>query len=648
MNRIKMESPNSKINAEFAVQDFEGKKGCLTYRVRYSGRPILDWSRLGFELMDVPDLIDEFELVRSESAEYDSDWEPVAGENKRIRDHYKEYVIHVTERNKLRRKLLLTFRLYDSGVSFKYRLERCEGMKRTAIRKELTSFAFLEDHVLYATYTAQGSYEKTTIGKMKQGCERPLVLEFDGGPYIALAEAKLVNYARMKLSREEGSSFTLTCELTGKPLYCFQEEETLRDLSEISMVKVTADTSFDTPWRVIMLADTPAHLYEQNEMIMNLNDPCAIADPSFIRPGKVLREITLTTEGGIAAVNFAVRHNIQYIEFDAGWYGVEYDWASDATSVSIDPGRYKGPLDMELSIRYAKEHGIGVILYINHRAMVNQLDELLPLFKEWGVDGIKYGFVEVGTQRWTSWLHECVRKAVSYGFVLTIHDEYRPTGYQRTYPNLLTQEGIRGDEEKQPAENTLTIVFTRMLAGPGDHTVCYFDKRVDEYWSHAYQLAKAVVLFSPLQFLYWYDRPVGSFAAGADIIEQAEETRDYASLANIITEEPELEFFDRLSTTWDETRVLQGEIGKFVTMARRKGDDWFVGVMNAQEERTFEISLSFLSIDRQYITTVYSDEDTLQTRTKVKIEKIEVTKNKIIKCKIGGNQGLAMRIVPIS
>lgn len=637
------QSPNGKIITEFGLKEFRNLKDCPSYRVTYDNKVLIDWSSMGFILKGAPSMEEGFELFSIEERSSDSTWIPIAGEKSSIRDNYNETIVHLKEKNTPFRCLDITFRSYDSGVAFNFNFQKCKGLERIEIEKEHTRFTFLEDHYIFATYEAQGAYEKVKISEMKLGCERPLVVEIaPEGPYVALAEAKLVDYARMKFKREEGN--VVCSDLSGKPLYFFLEEEALRDVPEDTFTKVALATPLTTPWRVIMIADTPGKLYEQNHIIMNLNAPCEIKDTSFIKPGKVIREGTLTTEGGLACVDFAVRRNLQYIELDAGWYGNEYDFDSDATFVSIDPNRYVGPLDLPRVMSYAKEKGIRVILYINHRAMIKQLDRLLPLFKKWGVDGIKYGFVEVGSQRWTTWLHECIRKAADYGFVLTIHDEYRPTGYQRTYPNLLTQEGIRGDEEKQPAENQLSVVFTRMLAGPGDNTVCYFNERVDEYWSHAYQLAKAVVIFSPLLFLYWYDKPVGSYNATKEQLEEAKLKGDYSLVYGIISDEPELEFFDNLVTTWDETKVLNGEIGKYVTMARRTGEDWFVGLMNAKKERDFIIDLSFLEANKEYAAHVYTDDHTLKTRTRVKIEKIKVTNETKLQYKVGGDRGLAIRI----
>lgn len=645
MDTIILQSPNKRISLAFKVQDYQGKSRCMTYQVCYDGKVLLDWSTLGFRLKEAADLEQNFEIINYDECRQDSSWKPVCGEKSEIFDRYEQMTIYLVENTQQARRLDLTFRAYDSGIAFAYTFLKHKNLVKAYIEEELTQFTFLQDHYVFATNTAQGSYKKVRISEMEPGTERPLLIEIEkGGPYVALAEAKLVDYARMKFESVGGN--TIAGKLSGKPLYFFLEEEVLRNVPEENMVKVATNTPFTTPWRVIMIGETPGMLLEQNDIFLNLNDPCMIEDTSFIQPGKVIRDRTLTTEGGMACVDFAVKRNLQYIELDAGWYGSEYSFESDATHVDLDPQRYMAPLDLKKVIDYAKEKGIRIILYINQRAMMQQLDEILRTYKEWGVDGIKYGFVEVGTQRWTSWLHECVRKAADYGFVLTIHDEYRPTGYQRTYPNLLTQEGIRGDEERQPAENTLTTAFTRMLAGPGDNTVCYFNNRVGEYWSHAYQLAKSVVLFSPMMFLYWYDRPIGSFDTDPKKIDIAIKTRNYEAIEGIITDEPELEFFDHLVTTWDETRVIHGEVGDYITVARRSGDDWFVGTMNAKEKQEFNLPLSFLNPELSYTAHFYSDDKTLKTRTQVKTMRIEVKNVTVLTYVINAPGGVAIRIVP--
>ena len=509
----------------------------------------------------------------------------------------------------------LHFRCYDEGIALCYEFPGKDTRSEVAIKSESTHFRFLRDHETWCVYSAQGEYEKKKISTMGSGVERPLTLKLDDGRYAAIAEAGLVDYARMKLARSAKDSLSVVTQLSGE---------------------VSSNLPFTTPWRVLMLAESPGKLLENNDIILNLNSPCAIEDTSWIKPGKVIREVTLTTMGGKACVDFAAEHGLQYVEFDAGWYGPEYSDDADARTVTVDPERSPGPLELREVISYAEEKGIGILLYVNRRALERQLDEILPLYRSWGVKGVKYGFVQVGSQEWTSWLHKAVRAAADQQLMVDIHDEYRPTGYSRTYPNLMTQEGIGGDETSPENSQTLTLLFTRMLAGAADNTICYYSPRVDEKATHAYQLAKAVCLYSPWQFLYWYDRPPASPGkkGGAGGVQ------------NVIGDEPELEFFDALPTVWDDTRVLQGKIGEYAVIARRSGEEWYIGSMNSEEPRTLEVPLDFLDKDKTYTAHIYSDDAEVNTRTRVKIERMEVNSGSVLQVELGKNGGQAVRIVP--
>ncbi len=598
--QVTVASPDGGVVATFEVKDFDGARGCLVYRVQYKGKPVLVDSRMGLEIEGAP-LRDSFELIRQVHGRRDKTWKPVYGERSVVRDRHNHATIEVRETRPPRRTLQLTFRAYDEGAAFRYTIPRQEGLDRVTITRELTEFRFPADFAAWAVYSAQGNYEETTLSRVRRGCERPLTVRTDDGAYAAIGEARLVDYARMKFDPLKAPEPALVSALSGA---------------------VTSDTPLTTPWRFAMAGDSPGALLERNDLLLNLNDPCAIADTSWIRPGKVIREVTLTTAGGRSCVDFAVKRNLQYVEFDAGWYGNEYDDRADATAVNLDPKRSKGPLDLAEVIRYGNERGVGVILYVNRRALERQLDEILPLYRKWGVKGVKFGFVNVGPQQWTAWLHRAVRKAAENRLMVDIHDEYRPTGYSRTYPNLMTQEGIAGDETRPANSLTLTILFTRCLAGAADNTICYYDRRVDENASHAYQLAKAVCLYSPWQFLYWYDRP--------------ESSRD----------EPELEFYDRLPTVWDDTKVIHGRIGEFAVLARRRGDEWFVGGMNAGEARTLDVPLSFLDKGRRWTAHVYSDDPGAPTRTKVRVERFTVNAGTTLRMSMRERGGQAVRIAP--
>jgi alpha-glucosidase len=363
---------------------------------------------------------------------------------------------------------------------------------------------------------------------------------------------------------------------------------------------------------------------ERNDLILNLNDPCALTDTAWIKPGKVLRESTLTTAGGRACVDFCVRRGLQYIEYDAGWYGFEYDPKSDARDVHLDPKRNPDPTSLNLRevIDYANSRGIGVILYVNHLAAERQLDEILPLYRQWGVKGVKYGFVNVGSQEWTRWLHHAIRKAAENQLMVDIHDEFRSTGYQRTYPNLMTVEGILGNEGFPTPVHNATLPFTRYLTGPGDYTFCWTSGRLKP--THAHQLAISTIYYSPWQFLFWYDRP------------------------SQIREEPALDYWQHLPTSWDETRVLQGDIGKLVTLARRKGREWYLGSIQTTGRRQYESPLGFLTPGQKYTATVYADESPDQPDAKgVRITTLTVTSATVLPADLPANGGLAVRIVPL-
>lgn len=608
-----VKSPDGDVVVTFKT----GEQGELLYSVGYQGKLVLLESRLGLQLQNDPSISDGFHVVNVTHGSHDETWKPVYGERSVVSDHYNQMLIELSDNRQPPRRLSLTFRAYDEGVAFCYTVPKQNDAKEIHITKENTEFHFYRGHRAWAVYSAQGKYEETSVGNIKAGCERPLVVEIDDRTYVAVGEARLVDYARMKLAPLTGAPFALVSQLSSH---------------------VKAKLPLRTPWRVVMVAESPGELLENNDIFLNLNDPCAIEDTSWIKPGKVIREVTLTTNGGKACVDFAVRHNLQYVEFDAGWYGHEYSDESDARTVSVDPKRSPGPLDLPEVIRYADERGIGVLLYVNRRALERQLDEILPLFQSWGIKGVKYGFVRVGSQEATTWLHEAVRKAAKHRLMVDVHDEYRPTGYSRTYPNYMTQEGIGGDETSPANGQTLTIMFTRMLAGAGDNTICYYDARVDRNACHAYQLAKAVCLYSPWQFLYWYDRPPRS----------PHEKGGAGGSQHLIGDEPELEFFDHVPVVWDETRVIHGKIGQYAVIARRSGKQWFVGLMNADEPRTLDVSLAFLAKDERYTAHIYRDDESVDTRTHVRIERRPVDAKTVLAVPLSAKGGQAIRIVPVA
>lgn len=509
------------------------------------GRPLVVEGRLGIE-----GLTTDWSKARAARRSIRSQWRPVYGERAVVPERFNELSLSTPV-------LTVVVRAYDEGLAVRYRLE---GRGSATIPSELTGFRFPAGTLGYEEHGTEGEYAPVEVERIKEKCERPLTLKLPGGGYAALGEAAVVDYPRMLLGPDGHGG--LRAMLDGP---------------------ATGKLPLETPWRFLVVGRRAGDLLENNFLVLNLNAPQAIGDVSWIRPGKVMREVTLSTKGGKALVDFAVSHGVDFLEYDAGWYGHEYSDTSDARAVSPDPDRIKNipdyaGLDLKEVVGYAKSKGVGVILYVNRRALERQLDELLPLYRGWGVAGMKFGFVNVGPQQWSTWLHEAIRKAAAHRLMVDVHDGYRPTGYTRTYPNLMTVEGVRGNEHMPTARHNTTLPFTRAIAGSYDYTTCWSTPRLKT--TRAHQMAQSVVHYSPWQFLYWYDKP------------------------SDVKEEPALEFFKRLPTVWDETRVLAGEIGEYAVVARRKGAEWWVGGITNEQARQLRPALKAFAGKQ---ATVYCD-----------------------------------------
>ena len=607
-DHIEVISPNDNFRFELRIEDSQP-----VYRAYFKGQEIIRESAMGFTFLKHKGATQKLTIKSVKESNVDSSWKPIYGERNNYPEQYKQTIVSFGTSDLDLPSFQLNIRAYNEGMAFRYEFATA---KQTTIEAELTEFALPPHSEVWTSDHAQGEIYKRKVYELKNtAVERPLLAQLNDSLFVALGEAALIDFARMKfILNKDDENAVLVASLGSSVVY---------------------NGAFNSPWRTIMAGNTTGEILENNYLLLNLNQARQIVNADWVKPGKVIREVTLTTKGGIACVDFAVKHNLQYIEFDAGWYGNESDDASDATTITLDPKRSKGPLDLHAVIRHAESKGIGVILYVNRRSLEKQIDEVLPLLKSWGIKGVKYGFVNVGSQKWTRWLHEAVRKAADYELMVDIHDEYRPTGYSRTYPNLMTQEGIRGDEESPNNSLVLKTLFTRMLAGAGDQTSCYFANRVDDkLGSHASQLAKAVCIYSPWQFLYWYDRPINSI----DKAEGAGNSKKF------IVEVPELIFFDQLPTVWDETKVIEGYPGEYAVVARKSGTTWFVGALNGEQARDYNVPLNFLDSNSTYEATIFTDNDDVKTPTKVAVETVTISSKDMIENRLGQYEGMALII----
>lgn len=547
-------------------------------------------------------------LTGTETISKDTTWTPVYGEYNKLRDHYNQLTLHFakgstgeangTAYDKRKQYLFdIIVRAYDEGVAIRYHFPEATNGLFMHITSDRTSYAFAEGTEAWHAAWAQAQYSKVKLLKSelawRNESERPLLLHLPNGLYTAIGEAALSDFVRGKLK--------LTADnVLGMSMY---------DTADII-------TPYDMPWRVIMAGEKAVDLINNKQLFLNLNAPCRISDTSWIRPGKAIRVTQLNMAATMKCVDFAVDRGLQYIELDAGWYGPEMRVESSALRVASNRD-----IDMPRLCQYAREKGIGVWLYVNQRALWQQLDSILPRFNEWGVSGIKFGFVQVGSQEWTTWLHQAVEKCARYHIMVDIHDEYRPTGWSRTYPNLMTQEGVGGNEEMPNAQHNTTLPFTRFLCGPADYTPCYFNGRVKN--THTHQLAMPVVYYSPITFLYWYDKP------------------------ELYRGEEELDFWKHCPTVWDESIALDGEPGEYIVQARRSGTEWYVGAMNGLTERTVTLDTSrFLKKGKKYSVELYTDDPTLKTRTNVRTQKLTVKGGKPLTLHLLPSGGAAIRFVP--
>lgn len=510
------------------------------------------------------------------------------GERDSIQNNYTETILECQGFD-------LIFRVFNKSVAFRYRVKNRMGEKIIA---ENTGFSFVHNYTIYR-YTEESVFTPVDIDSLAVHSDLPSTL-IGTDMNVVIGEAGNDNYTKAALVKgKQPRSLT------------------------IGFIKDTVTilgNEFYTPWRTISFAQTVLQLQQFTDLNFRLAKPPANGVPGWIKPGKLIRA-QLNTASGMACIDFAVKNNYRYILFDAGWYGREFNSTSDPTQVIPD-------IDMKQVIEYGKQKNIGVILYVNYIGLRKYLDTILPLYKSWGVAGLKFGFVNGLKQEGIVWLTAAIKKTMDHGFIINIHDNYKPTGLSRTYPALLTQEGIRGDEHQADAWHHTLLPFTRALAGPGDHTFCYpppgeshrIRPEKSLRCSKAHQLAMSVISYSPLQAMLWYGQP------------------------HQYTNETEIEFYKLVPTTWNESLYLQGDLGKYVSIARRSGNKWYIGNIAGAHDWMGKLKLSFLRNGISYRAYIYSDDG----KGGIRKETIELKKNAVIPIDISKSGGMAVYIEPVS
>lgn len=591
-------SPDGRNKTVFSKQGNE-----LTYSVSVDGDDVVLPSRAGLDVdnwawemalgkRDLKQPACWMDMLAVDSVTYhapvDSVWHPKYGERSAVTDRYNSATLHMSRKDKSDYRLDVEVRAYDEGIAFRYFFPEHPAAIFHKVVTDLTDYTFPAGTMAWSEKWAQATFDYTPVDSILRPVERALTLELPGGRWVALLDADVDDWCLTKLVARDDKANTLTSVM----------------YSPVDIV-----TYYATPWKIIMTADTPGELIENNDIVNNLN-PEATDDFDWVKPGKIMRS-AISTEMGLKTIDFCAEHNIPYMLYDWQWYMPCTSHDGDATKV-VDK------VDMQRVIDYGREKGVGIWLYVNQHALMKQMDELFPLLRSWGVAGVKSGFVQYASHRWATWLHDMVRKAAANHLMMNIHDEFRPSGFSRTYPNLLTQEGICGNEEFPDATHNVTLPFTRMLNGAADYTICYYDKRLKN--THAHQLAASLVFYSPLQTIFWYDNPT------------------------LYEGEPEIKWFEDLETTFDDTKVIDGYPGKGITMARRKGDVWWAAALANNDGGEVEIPLSFLDAGKKYNAEIYTDGgEKVKTKTHVRITSKKVTSKDMLKFNLMPRGGVAIR-----
>ena len=607
------------------------------YRVSYQGQAVLQDSPLGLDFKGGKPLDQDWEIVGSDRQSHDESWENPFGARRHIRDHYNELTVSLRERRAPGRQLALVFRAYNEGAAFRYVLPRQDALAKFTLSAENTGFYFPREVFAYAlnlnSYTTsyETDYHRVSLEEIKPTSivALPLLIEVPQGPWVALLEADLTDYAGMYVGGVPGVPNALLSKLSSLP----------RRADEA----VVGSTPKSTPWRIIMISSRPGALIENNYLVLNLSEPCALADTSWIKPGRAAwdwwsgsfaRNVSfkpgMNTETMLHYVDFAARHKFEYMLVDAGWYP-----AHDYTH-PVDILHHTPETDVPRIIEYAKQRGVAVLLWVFWGALDKQMDEALSLYKKWGAAGIKVDFMDRDDQEMVNFYERCVRKAAEHHLVVDFHGAYKPTGLRRTYPNLLTREGLMGLEyskwsDRITPEHDVTLAFTRLLAGPADYTPGGFRNATRAQFkpvmvepmtqgTRAHELAKYVVYESPLVMV-------------ADYPEAYEG-------------QPGFEFIEKVPTVWDDTQVLNGEPGKYVTIARQKSKVWYVGSMTNWDARDLEISLGFLGAG-EYEAQIFADgPDADQVATSLSVTKKRVKTGDKLNVHLAPGGGWAAILTP--
>ncbi|WP_276089313.1 glycoside hydrolase family 97 protein [Pedobacter sp. JY14-1] len=636
-NNVTIKSPDGTISFYFTLT-----KDRPSYKVNYKGRRVINTSALGLSFKGSGDIAKDLKIIKVESGNFDGPYDLVVGKTKHVVNKYRQAIIQLREEKGLRRLINLVIRAFNDGVAFRYEFPRQNNWAAYTLTEERTEFnvagkpdirALLFDNFVN---THEGPYAKMPLSALKPESlvDLPLLIENPDKTYIAITEASLRDYAGMYLTNQGGILTSTLSPLPGQ-----------KD------IKVKAQLPHRTPWRVIMIADRIGALIESN-ILTSLNEPSKIKDTSWLKPGKtsfhwwngdVLPDTTfapgINFETNKYYIDFCARNNIEYHSV-IGYGGVA--WYPNNWSSFGQPGTYAdvthsvASLDMKQICDYAKSKGVGIHVWVHWKALYPQLDSAFAQFERWGIKGMMVDFLDRDDQIMVNIQEEILQKAADHHLFIQFHGAYKPTGLSRTYPNEFTREGTYNYEQNKwlpmalTPEHDLDIAFTRLLAGPADYHLGGFNAVPPAKYKPRY--VKPMMIGTRCHMLAMY------VVMESYLHMVADHPQAYEG-------QPGFDFLQKIPTTWDETRVLNAEVGQYLTIARRHGNDWYIGTINNSTARDLKIPLKMLS-EGKYTAELYSDAEDAAEQPNHLLKAIrEVTGKDVLNVSIAAGGGQVIRLI---
>lgn len=677
-----LKSPNGRLVMHFEVDGM----GCPVYTLSYKGKPVIKRSRLGLEAEGFS-LREGFQLQKAETATFDETWKPVWGEVSSIRNHYNELAVTLLQ-PKDDRTIRIRFRLYDDGLGFRYEFPEQKNLVYFVIKDEYSEFAMAGDHKAFwipGDYdTQEYDYTESHLSEIRKlmkaaitfntsqtpfsptGVQTALMMKSADGLYINLHEAALVDYPCMSLELDD-KTMTFRSWLT----------------SDAQGKKGYMQTPCQSPWRTIMVSDDAREILA-SKLTLNLNEPCALKDVSWIKPVKYIgvwwemitgkstwaytndllsvhigvTDYTKVKPNGTHAANndkvrryidFAAKHGFDQVLVE-GWNIGWEDWFGHSKDYVFDFLTPYPDFDIKALNEYA--HSKGVKLMMHHETSAStrnyerHMEEAYQLMNKYGYNAVKSGYVgniiPRGEHHYGQWMINhylyAVKKAAEHHIMVNAHEAVRPTGLCRTYPNLIGNEAARGGEYESFGGNkpfhTTILPFTRLMGGPMDYTPGILETRIKNvnpennsfvHSTLARQLALFVTMYSPLQM-------------AADLPENYERFMDA------------FQFIKDVAVDWDDSKYLEAEPGRYITVARKaKGtNNWFVGCTASENGHMANISFDFLDPKRKYTATIYADGPTAHYEKNPQaytIKKMTVTNKSRLTLRAASGGGFAISII---